>query len=136
MDLITIKTFDSPIEMHTYKARLESEGIECFVKDEHSVTINPLGSNALGGIKLRVNRVDAELALSIVDSIQNEFSRGDDGTVITCPKCNSNQLYPGFKSFKGLKGFITLIVTFFFMIFPIYHKTVYKCKECNTEFKS
>ena len=52
MELITVKVFDSGIEAHILKARLESENIPCFIFDENIVTLNPLFNFAVGGIKL------------------------------------------------------------------------------------
>jgi hypothetical protein len=33
--MITIKTFDNPVEAHILKSRLESEGIHCYLFDEN-----------------------------------------------------------------------------------------------------
>lgn len=52
--------------MHVIKGRLETEGIPCFAKDEHTVTTNPFYSLALGGIKLQVREEDAPEALRIM----------------------------------------------------------------------
>src|SRR4051812_2015968 len=45
-DLVTIKTFSYSTELAVIRARLESEGIECFVKDELTAQVNPFYSNA------------------------------------------------------------------------------------------
>ncbi len=65
-DRITIATFTFPNEYSVIMARLESEGIRCFVKDEMTVQVNPFYSNAIGGIKLQVERPDAERAIRIL----------------------------------------------------------------------
>ena len=64
----TIKTFMFPAEAYVLKGRLESEGINCFLKDELQVQTNPLHSNALGGVKLQVQSDQLENALAIVES--------------------------------------------------------------------
>lgn len=64
--LITIKTFTHPSELLILKGRLESEGIECFVKDELITQIIPLYSNAVGGVKLQVKESDVEKAMEIL----------------------------------------------------------------------
>jgi hypothetical protein len=63
---ITILTFTYPYEFAIVRGRLESEGIECFVKDELTVQVNPFYSNAIGGIKLQVRKRDWEQALKIL----------------------------------------------------------------------
>lgn len=62
MSFITIRTFDRAIDAHLLKSKLESEGIECFLFDEHVISINPLYGIATGGIKLCVMAEDAERA--------------------------------------------------------------------------
>jgi len=68
-----------PMELVVTRARLESEGIECMVKDEISIQVNPFYSNALGGIKLFVKIADHEKAISIIHDIQNmEIDENED----------------------------------------------------------
>lgn len=63
MKLITVQTFDNPIDLALLKSKLESEGIKCFVFDEHTVTLQPLLSNGVGGIKLKINEADTDQAI-------------------------------------------------------------------------
>lgn len=66
MSLVTIASFSNAFNMHVVKGRLETEGIPCFAKDEHTVSTNPLYAVALGGIKLQVREEDAPEALRIM----------------------------------------------------------------------
>ena len=66
MGLITFKTFDNSIDAHILKIKLESEGITCFLFDEHMVSVNPLYSQLIGGIKLKINEEDLIHAKNIV----------------------------------------------------------------------
>lgn len=52
--LKTIASFDLPHEAHFAKAKLESEGIKVFLKDELTVQVDNFISNAIGGVKLQV----------------------------------------------------------------------------------
>jgi hypothetical protein len=65
-DFVTIATFTYPTELVIFRGRLESEGIECFVKDEFTVQVNNLLSNAIGGIKLQVKNSDVNKAIAIL----------------------------------------------------------------------
>lgn len=65
-DFVTAAIFVSPHEMAVYRARLEWEGIECFAKDENIVSAHPFYSNAVGGIKLQVQRADLERARELL----------------------------------------------------------------------
>ena len=136
MKLITAKIFDNPIDAHLLKTKLESEGVSCYLFDEHTISINPLYSNAVGGIKLKILDTDIERTREILNRIEKTPLTNDDNVIIKCPNCDSHNIYSGFKSMKGLKGTLSIILSFLFMIFPIYHKTVFKCKDCNTEFKN
>lgn len=62
---VLLDTFTYMHEYLTLKVKLESEGIETFVKDEMTITIDPLLSNAIGGIKLYIKESDSENALKI-----------------------------------------------------------------------
>jgi hypothetical protein len=64
--LITIRTFTYPSEALPLMSRLEDENIYCFLDCENTVTVNPFLSNAIGGVQLKVARVDAQIALKII----------------------------------------------------------------------
>ncbi|MCX6312649.1 MAG: DUF2007 domain-containing protein [Bacteroidetes bacterium] len=63
---ITIATFNYAHETVIPKAKLESEGILCFVKDEFTMYLQPFFASTSGGIKLQVNHEDAEEAIQIL----------------------------------------------------------------------
>jgi hypothetical protein len=58
MELVTIQSFDNFFSANIQLTRLRAVGIECYLKDEYTVTIDPLLSNAIGGIKLVVRKTD------------------------------------------------------------------------------
>jgi hypothetical protein len=67
MDFILLRRYDNYIPAHITLGRLQEEGINCWLKDEYSVTIDPFLSNAIGGIKLMVAAAQAERAASLLD---------------------------------------------------------------------
>jgi DNA-directed RNA polymerase subunit RPC12/RpoP len=135
MQLITLKSFDTAIEARIIQNRLESEGIICHIFDENLVTLNPLLNFAVGGIRLQVNLEDAERAQSILSEIEGTALTDEQNNVIACPNCQSTELYTDFKSMKDAKGVLAMIAAFVFSVFPMYSKSVYKCKSCATEFE-
>jgi len=135
MSLITLKTFDNSIDAHILKSKLESEGIVCYLFDEHTVTMNPLYNVTVGGIKLKINESDLELAQEIYNSIQITPFTNDENAAIKCPRCQSTELYSDFKSMKGPNVIVSAFTSFFFLLFPLFYKSVYKCKKCGEEFK-
>ena len=67
--LITIATFNQPIEANIAKTRLASEDIECFLLDENATALGgELNYIATGGIKLQVRESDAETASAILQN--------------------------------------------------------------------
>ena len=64
--LIPIATFHTELDLLLARTRLESAGIECFVRDEHMLRIAGWHSHILGGMKLEVAESDAQDALAIL----------------------------------------------------------------------
>lgn len=135
MKQILIKTFDDAISAHILRNKLEGEGIDCVIQDEHIVTLNPLFNFAVGGVKLKVYEDDVPRALEIIQELEGTPLTNEKDQPIQCPNCASTDLYSNFKSMKGVKGVISTIVSFVLTVFPIYVNTVYRCKKCQTEFK-
>lgn len=67
MDFIVLRRYDNYIPAHIILGRLQEEGINCWLKDEYSVTIDPFLSNAIGGIKLMVAAAQAERAAGLLE---------------------------------------------------------------------
>ena len=63
---ITVITFNLPHHAHLAKAKLQSEGIEVFLKDEMTAHVNYLYAGAIGGIKLQVREVDVDRAQRVL----------------------------------------------------------------------
>ena len=79
---------------------LESEGIECFVKDEAITSAHPFLSNAVGGVKLQVRESHYKRAEEILASkkeIHEEPINASSIPVNTtskniCPLCSSTNI--------------------------------------------
>lgn len=127
-----IGQYQYSIEAFIYKSKLKAEGIEVFMRDNHTVDSDPLVSNAIGGVKLFVKADDFEVATKIL-SVISAFSLDNQGELIQCPNCaaEKTQLLTTVKDFKSLFAFLfTLLIT----ALPFYTKYKYKCAECNFEF--
>ena len=73
MDFLLLRSFDNYISASLTLARLDEEGITCYLKDEYTVTIDPLLSNAIGGIKLIVKKTDEPEARKMMQVFENEY---------------------------------------------------------------
>jgi len=65
-DFIQIGSFDNYITAHIRLALLQDAGINCYLKDEYTITIDPLLSPALGGMKLMVHASQVDRALELL----------------------------------------------------------------------
>ena len=70
MSLITVKYADNNIEAQLIKQRLELEGVTCFLKDEHMMSLDPLFNVAMNGIKIQVHEGQAEEAVLILKKLE------------------------------------------------------------------
>lgn len=52
--LKTIYSSNVPVDCYIVKGRLETEGIPCFIFDEHTISVHPFRAVAIGGVKLKV----------------------------------------------------------------------------------
>ncbi len=136
MKLVTIKIFDDPIKARILKSKLENEGVNCFLFDENIVSINPLYNITVGGIKLKISEADAEKVRKIIAEVENTPLTNDENEPFNCPNCESSNLISGYKSMKGILGVIGAIISFLFMVFPIYYNIGYKCNDCGNEFNN
>jgi len=68
MDFVQIRAFDNYIYAHIALSMLQDAGINCHLKDEYTVTIDPFLSPALGGMKLMVHASQAQRALELLES--------------------------------------------------------------------
>jgi hypothetical protein len=64
-ELVTIATFETPVEAELAKLRLEGEGVLCFVHGAHVAGMQMFGLS-LGGVALQVRPADADQALEIL----------------------------------------------------------------------
>lgn len=129
LERVTVKTFDTSINAHLFRIELENEGIESFIYDEETITMDPLLSNAIGGIKVKINTKDIERTKEFLAKREEENNP-------PCPNCGSKRIMTNFRSFKSTAGIISAISAFLFTIFPPMFKTVNKCLECNHEFEA
>jgi len=65
----TVLTVSYPQQLWIIRTKLESEGIECFIKDELTVQSYNLYSNAAGGVKLQVLDEAVERARAILTEL-------------------------------------------------------------------
>lgn len=96
--LITVISFIYPHEAHLAKGKLQSEGIEVFIKDEMTAHVNNFYSNAIGGVKLQVRSADVDIAHRILMEsgyIQEQTEKSRSKLMTKLDKWTSNWLMIG-----------------------------------------
>lgn len=133
-DLVTVARYDSSIQAHIVKAHLEGHDLVCFVHDAHMVDLDPLLSNAVGGVKVKVREKDVDEALELIKALDEKPYTDENDEIIACPNCGSTSYYTHFTSMRNAKSIIAFLISVVTLVFPIYRKQVLRCKECDTEF--
>jgi len=126
MDLVTVKTFDSYFVANIILGRLHAEGVECYLKDEVTVTIDPILTNAIGGIKLVVRKENAPAVKQILESYDAQYL-----LAATCPQCGEHAF--AYIAKPGVTNFLTAILTSIFASYAVAPNYVYQCGNCNYE---
>jgi hypothetical protein len=115
-----------------FKGKLESEGIEVYIRDNNIVDSNPLYSNAVGGIKLFVKSEDFDKAQLVLSDV-SQYSLNENNQLINCPKCNAEQVEM-VTSIKDIRSFLAFLFSVLVVYMPFYSKHKYKCQSCKFEF--
>jgi DNA-directed RNA polymerase subunit RPC12/RpoP len=128
MQFVPIRSFDSYITANIWLGKLQQEGIDCYLKDEFTVTIDPILSNAIGGIKLCVNEDQLQASLDLVTLFEEEARQSQK-----CPKCGSlNVQY--ISQPNNATNWFTALLSWFFGSYAVSGKYVYHCFNCGNEF--
>lgn len=123
-NLVTIGSYSTPYEANMVKSQLESAGIPVFVADEHTVGMNWLYSNALGGVKVQVPESLASEAQSILASEAETSQTGESGSE-TCPECVSTNTED---ILDKRSSFLTWILFGLPLLLPVAKKI---CNDCG-----
>lgn len=126
MELVTVKSFDNYFTANIFLTRLQSDGIECWLKDENTVTIDPILSNAIGGIKIVVKKEQEDKVTKLLRAYHIEYMLS-----ATCPKCGSNSFSQITK--PKASNYLTAIITWMFSSYAIAAEYVYQCGNCGYE---
>jgi predicted RNA-binding Zn-ribbon protein involved in translation (DUF1610 family) len=129
MNFVLLQTYDNYVSAHIAMGRLEEDGINCWLKDENTVTIDPILSNAIGGIKLMVEATQAERAAAILKEIELRHKE-----TITCPKCGSHNVELVSTPRKA-SNWVMAIFGYLFTSYALSAEKVNHCFDCGHEFE-
>ncbi len=126
MELVTIRTFNNYFSASILLTKLRDAGIQCYLKDEHTVTMDPLLTNAVGGIKLVINKKDSQEVFELLRQFDEDYRRS-----AACPVCGSHNIDLVPK--RTAANLITAIVSWLLSDFAVSAENVYKCSNCGFE---
>lgn len=128
MRFVQLRSFDNYIPAHIMLQRLEGEGIRAYLKDEHTVTIDPILSNAVGGIKLMVYSDQWDRARRLAEEYEKTYRES-----LPCKHCNSLNVEYISRPYNSTNWF-TAILIWLFGKNSMSLKKVYHCYDCGHEF--
>jgi DNA-directed RNA polymerase subunit RPC12/RpoP len=128
MTFVPVWSYDNYVPAHVAMGRLNEEGFDCWLKDENTVTIDPILTNAIGGIKLMVAEDQAAKAWELLNGLRLAHKK-----TISCPNCGSHNLELVSTPRKPLTWF-SAIFTFLLGDYALTLEKVYHCFDCKHEF--
>ena len=131
MQWVLLQSFSFPYEAQIAKSQLHAFGISARIENEHTINMDWLYSNALGGVRLLVLESDIEEAKQLLD--QDYSDAVDDIFNIDhpkCPRCQSSEIIA---YTKGKKPAFIVLLLFWFPLSKLEHG--YRCQSCDHFFK-
>lgn len=129
--LVVVGRYSFPLDAQIAKSNLESAEITAYIADEHTINMQWLYSDALGGVRLMVSESDVEEAKEILAqdfsaAVVEESGDDIDSTFRVCSYCSSHnaELYT-----KGKKSAFMIFILLGFPLFFYQHGI--KCHDCG-----
>ena len=130
-NLTLVASYSFPHEAQVARANLESAGIPAFIEDEHTISMQWLYSDAIGGVKVLVDSKHYDEAIEILETdfsseLDELFEPEEQESSNVCPNCNSSDISP------HTVGKKPAFVVFLLLGFPLFfYKHVLKCNQCG-----
>ena len=128
MKFLPVWSYDNYVAAHIAMGRLEEEGYRCWLKDENTVTIDPILTNAVGGIKLMVAEPQAKNAYLLLKQLHD-----DHQSIQQCPACGGNQVSEVSTPNKAT-NWLSAIIGFLFTSYALPIQKANHCFTCGHEY--
>jgi DNA-directed RNA polymerase subunit RPC12/RpoP len=129
MDFVILQSFTNYIDAHIILGRMQEENIDCWLKNENTVTVMPIWTNAIGGIQLMVRREQLQEASEVLKNIELERKQN-----IHCPKCNSHDV-EYINTIRKPVNWLSAAATFFLGDYAMMPEQRYHCFSCGEEWQ-
>ena len=129
MEYVPLRSFDNYIEANIVLCMLMASNVNCHLKDENTITIDPLLSPALGGIKLMVHHAHAERAWEMLEDAEQQYLKS-----IACPVCKAHSLHT-VSITKKHKCKLGALASMLLNGRSVEVTRLYQCSSCGYDFK-
>ena len=129
MEFVELRSFDNYIEANIVLSMLQHHNINCHLKDENIITIDPLLSPALGGMKLMVHHVHVEKAWDMMQRAEGEYLK-----TIPCPVCKHHSLI-AVSITRKYTSKLSALASMILNGHSVEVTKMYKCTGCGYDFK-
>ena len=129
MSFVELRSFDNYIEANIVLSMLQSAGVECHLKDENIITIDPLLSPAIGGMKLMVFHNDVEKAWDLMEAAEDQYLKK-----IPCPVCKAHSL-KAVSITRKHRGKLSALASMILNGHSVEITKIYQCQRCGYDFK-
>jgi hypothetical protein len=140
--IVLLDSFHEPMAAHVARTRLEAAGIPCFLSNENLVSLNPLLSPIVGGVRLHVRQEDLEEARQLLQNqvvppaqepdVASFAADAPDPTTPRCPRCGSADVAYGAATKGGARNWFYLLLSVL-LRYPLRGRR-YHCFHCGNEF--
>jgi predicted nucleic-acid-binding Zn-ribbon protein len=117
-------------------AKLRDEGLRVFIVNQHTASILPHYSMAIGGVKIQIHVNDFEKGLQAISYERNNekdvdelFQNPSTQQSLICPRCGSSNY---FREKSVIAGLFFLILAVIAVSIP---KKDYHCTKCDHRWK-
>lgn len=124
--MTTLTTVSSLNEAEIFCMKLQSMGIKAFIPDQHTVSVQPFYSYAIGGIRIQVDESELSRAREL---LKNELHQAAKG-MFECPGCKSDSVR--YERVSKRFAFLTIL---FVGIPLLWLKRQFKCEACGHKWK-
>ena len=128
MNFIQISSYDNYMSANMALGMLQENDINCHLKDEYIVTIDPLLNPAVGGIKLMVAESQLDRAKELIKEAEENYI-----ATIPCPNCHHLSLTVEEKINKP-ESFWGKLKNIAAYGQESTHKKIYRCTNCKSIF--
>ena len=129
MDYVELRSFDNYIEANIVLSMLRDSDIVCHLKDENIITIDPLLSPAIGGMKLMVHHSQVERAWDMIEKAEQQYLKD-----IPCPVCKAHALKTESIT-RHHKCKLGALASMLLNGHPVEITKIYRCSNCGYDFR-